>query len=371
MSAAAGAAPLRYRVLWLLRGHSGTVVSLEMTATNPSPRQAASSALPAPSRIVAQGRRGLRAFREQAASLSELSFPGAPDEFRFSLSGIPLGTAVLVEARVPQIHYERSARHLAAGDDRYMLVAYLRGESRMRIAGDDLTMSAGHIAVVDLTCPNDSHVVPPGNDGFAHHVTLLLPRRQLAPLLAAPDAVVGQVIRGDAGYGCILHGLLLDLWRQAASLDLAQSGRVIDAIAGLVAGALRPAPGCEREVLHAEHAARCAAIKRHLDCRADPADVIDIDALCRRFGISRASLYRMFQTDGGLVHYVRGQQLERARELLTSSAHRHRRIIDIAMQHGFHTESGFIRAFRRRFGISPAEARAARASAHAAASRAP
>jgi AraC-like DNA-binding protein len=328
-----------------------------MTATG-EPQNAASSSLPSPLRVVDRGGAGLRAARERVAYMSELTCPGAPDAFRFAVTTFSLVPAVLLDARVSHLHYERSARHVAAGDDPYLLVAYLRGENRMRIAGNEIAIPAGHIGVVDLACPSHSEVMPPRDGRVAHHVTLLLPRAQLAPLLAAPDAVGGQLIRGDAGYGRIVLGLLLELWRQAASLDVAQGARVTHAIAGLVAGALRPAPGREREVLRAEQAARRAGIMRYLDRRTDPAEAVDIEALCRRFGMSRASLYRMFEAEGGLVHHVRQQRLQRALDLLTSPAHGHCRIVDIAMQHGFHTESGFIRAFRRHFGITPGDARA-------------
>jgi AraC-like DNA-binding protein len=290
--------------------------------------------------------------------MSELTYEGEPAEFRFSMTSVTLGAAVLLEATVPHLQYDRSARHVAAGNDDYLLVAYLRGEADMVIAGDELAMSAGAIGVVDLTCPSHSEVVPPPDGRLASHLSLLLPRAQLAPLLAAPDAVGGQLIRGDAGYGRILLGLLCELWRQAGSLDLAQSVRVTDAIAGLVAGALRPALDREDDVRRAELSAKRAAIQRYLDRQTD---AIDIEEVCRRFALSRASLYRMFEADGGLVRLVRQRRLQCALAQLTSPGHRHRRIVDIALQHGFATESGFIRAFRRHFGISPGDARAAAA----------
>lgn len=65
----------------------------------------------------------------------------------------------------------------------------------------------------------------------------------------------------------------------------------------------------------------------------------------------------MFESDGGLVNQVRTRLLQRALNVLASPAHRHLRVVDVALQHGFATESGFIRAFRRQFGITPSEAR--------------
>lgn len=330
------------------------------TASDETSPDVAGSSLPSRYGFVDQGARGLCATRERMAYMSELTYAGDPADFRLALTNVSLISAVLLEARVPRVHYERSARHVAAGSDDYLLVAYRLGEARTRIAGHELAVAAPDLAVFDLACPSHTDVVPPRGGRFASHVSLLLPRARLAPLLAAPDAVGGQLIRGDAGhgYGRILYGMLLELWRQAANLDVAQITGVSDAIAGLVAGALRPAPGREQDVLHATLAAKRAAIKRYLDRQTEPADAIDLAVLCRQFGVSRASLYRMFEAEGGVVHYLRRQRLERALDLLASPAHRHRRILDIAVQHGFDTESGFNRAFRRQFGITPGSVRA-------------
>jgi AraC-like DNA-binding protein len=316
------------------------------------------SSLPSPHCVVDQGQPGLRAARERTAALSEIRFAGAAEDFHFAVTTFSMMPALLLEARVARLGYERAARHVAAGDDHYLVVTYLRGENHLRIAGADLTISPGDIAIIDLACPSQSDIVPPGDGGLAHHLTLLLPRAQLAPLLAAPDAVGGQRIRGDTGYGRILHGLLLGLWQQAAHLDVAERAQLTQAIAGLVAGALRPTPDRLQDVSRAELAARRTAIKRYLDAETDPAEDIDVEAVGRRFGMSRASLYRMFEAEGGLVHYLRQRRLQRALDVLASPAHHHRRILDIAVQHGFRTESGFIRAFRRRFGITPGDVRA-------------
>jgi AraC-like DNA-binding protein len=324
--------------------------------------------------LVSDGEPGLRALRERSAELSDIAYPGSAARFQLRLSAFHLGSSVLLEMQIPGVRYDRSPVHVArSGLDQYLVIAYLRGENRMRIGARDLAMGVGDVGVIDLAAPHRSEVVPGGGDPLAHHLTLILPRAQLAPLLAAPDAVGGHVIRGGTGYGQILRGLLIELWRHAPGLDDVETELVTRSIAGLVAGGLRPAPGCEPQIAGAVLAAKRSAIKRHLEAEPgapDAPDGVDIAAVCRRFAISRASLYRMFEPDGGLVQYVREHRLRRAIDLLASPAHRHLRVLDIAVRHGFHTESGFIRAFRRRFGITPGELRAAaRAPASGAAAR--
>ncbi|WP_245322073.1 helix-turn-helix transcriptional regulator [Bradyrhizobium sp. LTSPM299] len=81
------------------------------------------------------------------------------------------------------------------------------------------------------------------------------------------------------------------------------------------------------------------------------------DDLCRRFELSRASLYRLFEADGGLARYIQEQRLDRALRLLVSPSSRGNRLIDLALDLQFSSDSSFVRAFRRHFGITPGEVR--------------
>ena len=69
----------------------------------------------------------------------------------------------------------------------------------------------------------------------------------------------------------------------------------------------------------------------------------------------RAGLYRLFGPDGGLARYVQEQRLNRALRLLASPASRGKRLIDLAVDFRFSSDSTFVRAFRRQFGRTPGE----------------
>lgn len=79
-------------------------------------------------------------------------------------------------------------------------------------------------------------------------------------------------------------------------------------------------------------------------------------AICAHSGWSRATVYRLFKAESGLMSYVQGRRLQRAlRELAASSPRR--RILDIALEYQFASEATFNRAFRRHFGLPPGAAR--------------
>jgi len=103
-------------------------------------------------------------------------------------------------------------------------------------------------------------------------------------------------------------------------------------------------------------------VEQHLDSPA-----LSTEFICARSGWSRATVYRLFETEGGLARYIRRRHLLRAFRELTSGQPPHLRIVDLALAHQFASEASFNRAFRRAFGIPPGKARHLAASSRGAA----
>jgi len=81
---------------------------------------------------------------------------------------------------------------------------------------------------------------------------------------------------------------------------------------------------------------------------------LDVALIGRRFGMSRSSVYRMFEPEGGVANYIRRRRLMQALSLLVLPPARGRpRILDIAIKCGFSSDIVFTRAFRKMFAISP------------------
>ena len=80
--------------------------------------------------------------------------------------------------------------------------------------------------------------------------------------------------------------------------------------------------------------------------------------ICARSGWSRATVYRLFQAEGGLARYIRERRLHWALRELMSSSSPYRRILDLAVDCQFASEATFCRAFHRQFGSPPGEVRA-------------
>lgn len=80
------------------------------------------------------------------------------------------------------------------------------------------------------------------------------------------------------------------------------------------------------------------------------------ERLTRLLAMSRSKLYRLFESSGGVAHFINKERLREAHCQLSS----HRSLLSIhaiGNAVGFADHSTFSRAFRREFGYSPTEAR--------------
>ncbi|MDI6025931.1 helix-turn-helix domain-containing protein [Corticibacterium sp. UT-5YL-CI-8] len=82
------------------------------------------------------------------------------------------------------------------------------------------------------------------------------------------------------------------------------------------------------------------------------------DNICQELGISRSRLYRIFEPVGGVSDYIRRQRLLKTRDALGDSTDGSP-ISSIAERWGFMDPSTYSRTFKKEFGISPKDARAA------------
>lgn len=93
-----------------------------------------------------------------------------------------------------------------------------------------------------------------------------------------------------------------------------------------------------------------AFIERHLkDPQFGPESVL------RNFGVSRATLYRMFQDKGGLANFIAQRRLSNVFADLMATDRRRGVVTSIAEKWGFRDSGTFHRRFRERFGVTPSE----------------
>lgn len=80
---------------------------------------------------------------------------------------------------------------------------------------------------------------------------------------------------------------------------------------------------------------------------------LDVDTLTNAFGISRATLYRHFEKEGGVARYIRDRRLDRCFFELAGAKVERGQVAATARRWHFTDATHFNRLFRARFGTSP------------------
>ena len=93
-------------------------------------------------------------------------------------------------------------------------------------------------------------------------------------------------------------------------------------------------------------------VRRHVETHLRDPD-LSPERVLASLHLSRASVYRLFEHEGGLAAYIRNRRLRTAADELVRFPHRG--VQDVASGLGFNDASSFTRAFRRAFDIAPRE----------------
>jgi AraC-like DNA-binding protein len=166
-----------------------------------------------------------------------------------------------------------------------------------------------------------------------------------------------------------LHGLVLapadiaiytahaaQVQKALASVSAADGERLGRTLFDVMVLALRGAGRTEARRFEESRDTLAMRVRREVHAHlGSPA--LTIGALCRRLSVSRSTLHRLFEEQGGLQAYIRDARLDAAKQALLDSANGER-IADIADRLGFSDAAHLSRLFRARFGQSPSDCRA-------------
>ena len=307
-----------------------------------------------PADIPGRGVDALRQLRAMTADICDVVPLTTEDDFHVTTVTMMTRNALLVDTRATDQEYDRTPAHVARGAmDHFQITLCVEGEMRFSSGRREVTMGPGAICLIDMAQPN--RTVLRGGGSRTRLMAIILQRAMLAPRLAHPDSATATLLPSNHPHTRLLasHYAALTLPPEP---EAGSAEATIEAIADIVAAAAGGTADIAAGVERAERHLYLAMIKRRIADNLET-DALTADELCRHFQISRATLYRLFEADGGLSHYVREQRLNLAFRQLISPSAEDTRLIDLAVGMRFSSNSTFIRAFRRKFGLTPGELR--------------
>jgi AraC-like DNA-binding protein len=184
-------------------------------------------------------------------------------------------------------------------------------------------------------------------------LTLFLPRDSCRDELEDFERAHGRDI--DPHLGAVLAGYMEGLAQQLPHLSREHADGLATATRALVAACI--APRAERFEAAEAPIASLLIDRARLVVRQNMASAeFGPKQLARLMAMSRSKLYRLFESTGGVAHFINRERLREAHRRLGSPRDA-RSIHVVGNEVGFTDHSTFSRAFRREFGCSPTEAR--------------
>lgn len=264
---------------------------------------------------------------------------------------LPLHGLWVVEARSSP--YRNNVLKTSEHDcDLLKLGIAIKGEIRSEQAGADVRL-----------CPGRSALIAADRAGSitaarrCRTLAVSIPRERLASRLEGLDLAMREGV-----WGCVelrlLEAYLFSLMQEQAEYDVDLESRVAEHLCdllNLVLGAKHSDAETGRQ--RGARAAQFTMLKSDIRANLGNAE-LSLDWLARRSGIGRRAIRNLFYAEGtNFTDYLLSERLDRAYALLTAPSCHGRSIICIAMDVGFGDISWFNRTFRRRFGMTPKEAR--------------
>lgn len=298
------------------------------------------------------GEAAFQQWSETVATVYDIDVaPEDVSDFRFGFSAWHFGSLVLGVSETDKIKFWRSPQTIArSGIDHYLVQVYEEGSFGTTVEARDMEVSAGDVWIVDLSRPVKIDPVS------FRSTNLAIPRSILAPLLSDPDALHGLKISKDSPTGGLLSRYLTDLSAKARSMTPQEAASIAQSTVHLVAGCAGPSLDAADLARDGFSAAVLSRIKIGIDNDLGNPN-LDATYLCAKFGVSRATLYRMFNPHNGVSAYVRQRRLARCFHELSNPLKIPDRVSEVAAKWGFANEGSFSRAFRDSFGLSPTDVR--------------
>ncbi|MDG2535861.1 AraC family transcriptional regulator [Sphingomonas sp. HITSZ_GF] len=270
------------------------------------------------------------------------------EEFRVSSELVRLGEIGFLYTDIASQRWKRDKRLVDEGQDALALVINLDGKAAGVAGANDFLQMPGSAVITDQSQTSLHDSAGGRSIGFS------VPRR-MAIEAGLDVASLHGVVLNPAEVSMLASHLLqvreaLPRFSEEDAPRLGQT--MLDLLVLTLKGAQRTdAPGFREDPATLVLRAR-QEIHEHLGSPG-----LTIANLCRKLGVSRSTLHRVFEDRGGVQAYIRDLRLDAARQTLLNPDSGER-IGDIAERLGFSDAAHLSRLFKARFGETPSDCRA-------------
>jgi AraC-like DNA-binding protein len=231
---------------------------------------------------------------------------------------------------------------IARGPDQLLVLLQTEGSVETDYGGRRACREAGDVEIIDYARPFRSAATDYAN------LIIVLPRENVPAAFLALEPH-GLIFPHGSSAARLIGAAIQEFYAQADRLTVSEAEAAIEGIVALTTGCARARlAGDEAERVKSRRKTAFDYIDAHLgDERLGP------DEIAKAARVSRASLYRLLATEGGIRAVLLNRRLDNALRLLLADSKDKHSLTEVAKRCGFGGTSQFSRAFRARFGLPP------------------
>jgi AraC-like DNA-binding protein len=275
------------------------------------------------------------------------------DGFSGSIDSYRVGNLTFMDCRTDPISQTRSVARISTDSVR-QLVFHVAVEGTIE-TGSGLypkrmaVQSRPGILALDMNQPMQM------TRSACRVLAFFLPRELVESVLPEAESIHGRVIEYHSPLARMIPTHLAHLCEMLPTMSAPEAYDAMHTCAMLIAAAFGKQTGLSGNARAAARAAMFATARRFIDANLGQLD-LTLENVLAVSHLSRPTLYRLFESEGGLVAYIRNRRLREAADELRR--YPHKAVVEVAYGWGFNSASDFTRAFRRAYDMSPSDFRA-------------
>lgn len=256
---------------------------------------------------------------------------------------------VISRSRFTQQTFERDRYWSEQYDPEHIVIQlYLSGGFAGVSGGQSIDVQAGDIAVLDLRYNLKTF------DQTSDVLSVVIPRAVYQGHMGNSVKLSSMVIPGRHSLALVIADQIKLVWRQLPHLDgdmaMAVVDRNVEMLLDYLLMAMRQLDG----PLVAARLKKKQEILTFIEANLGD-EGLNVSTLASVLSISRSSIYRLFEAEGGLMNYIQRRRLDKCYRLLECGYPG--KITDIAADWGFNDHSHFSASFKKAYALTPTELR--------------
>lgn len=287
-----------------------------------------------------------RALNSSIADMLPAAVSTAPG-FSAEINAFHLGNMIVSRESFDGLRFEVGAAAIRRGSIDHWILGLYKSGSSLTLTDDRVSRNTlGTVSMRSLTRPFS------GESTAVDMLFVYIPRDLFPQHAAQLDRLNGICLEGPLVR--LLSDFLVLLFRELPTLTADEASRIAQTLQSMIVNCLvsQCAPSNEADL--AIQSTMLERARRLIQSNIQSPS-LSPQTLSTALGISRATLYRLFEPLGGVGREIRKQRLLASHRELIDPSNR-RRIGEIAEGYGFNSATDFARSYRQQFGIAPSQA---------------